>query len=1495
MAESRESDFSYNSVSFDDHTSNTETKVDIVGISRNALKGLYQALEKQAGLISDLTKGIADVSTKVDGNTDATQTVGDNNSKAVAKAEEEARKNAFSERNRDIANTRRSRAASAAVNDKVDKALTTMETLGKIMSDFRDKAVNMLKTNFKKALNKYDDLSSNLRRANVSHQDKLNAHELSSRANTVEGGFRVDKGNINAALFDFANTNNAMFQKLVRSKDEASTRRANYMGMMRQIGFDSDTIAKLMTTTSDDRLGDLETLILRASDPASSSATIKLIQDTLTNNYESISSDVVGNLTKMTDEVRKFSTIGTNFTDNDKVAIAELGQNIASGNIQNVKDANALASVLGISGNIKDPTAIFEGISSRLKYIQDLSKTDKEAAQREAERLQSALKPLKELNPTAINSMMQATTQAATGMLNIDENVKTDTQLREDNKDNTTEGKLQNAVGWALDKANAFTADLGLDGGLLGKLSVNLDEIFGGDVQTGDTVADGFTNVISVLKSIRLSMIAQSAFKFFKEGPGAGILSSLGSFFGLKQAATAAAGTGAGAASGAGAGAVGKKVTESKSGKYQASKKSVKSNYGKAPKATPTPKPAPTPAAKGKYGWVGLAGSAIIGGGIGYAFSKLFGSDSESSADQQEVNEEIAYSGDDLLSVNEETARILQDSGDDLLSVVIEIRDAVCKRNEELNEILSRPIEVSELPQSVSAASLVLGAVSKNPLDKAAENIGKKVGDAIRSPTTELTSKVNTAMAKSSAETTGAMSKLGNKFSSTATKFDTSMSKVASKLTSVESKIGATAVGKTAGVVAKTGVKTASKAAGPLSLLLDVGIGAYDMHGHDKAQKQHEANSEDLNSLKLRKELELKAAKANGDTDLINSLTSELQNINDSIDAELLAAENERQEFWASGSSAMASLTAGAAGLAIGAAVGGPVGAVVGGAIGAIGGYFASEAAREKALEWQRMSHDEQIEFIRKKREEMQAEVDERKTALIEQGFDDVSAELAASMAQDKGTSEKLAKVFQGAQKSGLSEASLSRIAIAGNGDVQRTKDITEKIGNLNVRAGLTQEEMNIIASYTTKDTKQADLENMAAQMLSTPERVYSNVAFILTNVEAMRTNLMNIYQRVNRLANGLGKKFSFANGGVITNATNAIIGEDGKEVVLPLTKPRRISELLSELTDKEKLLLIKALIKDDNLVNALTSFFIPSSDNTSTDSAADKKQVEDVTLAEGSAIAENMIIGASKQTGKKYAEMVCNQLVEAAMKWAGFTPPTTGPVFKHFNHPKMHLILNDPEKGISPNDSKLKPGMIMFSHPFTQAEADELNRTKGNGRKAGDPGHMGIYAGNGLWWNSTSSKKTTDYSSGKGVKVTDNNKGFGVALTKPFTTGTYKLYAAGYYDGMFDAASVKGLPETSPKELKEATNVSPAYSSIKNAGLFTDEELSNIAMQAGIDNSYTMAEFMKQAGKAIADNSGNRDDIISILIEIAKYLKGAIQSKSPMMSTARPPVKVYS
>ena len=349
------------------------------------------------------------------------------------------------------------------------------------------------------------------------------------------------------------------------------------------------------------------------------------------------------------------------------------------------------------------------------------------------------------------------------------------------------------------------------------------------------------------------------------------------------------------------------------------------------------------------------------------------------------------------------------------------------------------------------------------------------------------------------------------------------------------------------------------------------------------------------------------------------------------------------------------------------------------------------------------------------------------------------------------------------------------------------------------------------------------------------------------------------------------------ASGGIVNRATPAIVGEAGKEAVIPLTNKSAMTNVIKSLTADEKFSLIRSLLSTGgnitklDFIKILYSTIFGNSQSSSQATSIGNLVQNDLTRA--------IIEGAAAQKGHSYTEMMCNQLVEAALKYAGFTPPTTGIVTRHFNNPKMHLVLNDPVNGISPNDPALLPGMILFSHPFTQAEADLLNRTKGGNRKAGDPGHMGIYAGNGLWWNSTSAKSFVDYSSGSGIKSTAT----GVALTKPYQRGTYKLYAAGYYEGMFSNEAVSGLPRASAKDGFSSTS-----------GLLSQDDIMSLESAAG-SNSSIMKQYIDQANKLVS--SDNKGDIIAILMEIAKYLKGiasAPSNKSSAIPVGRPLTPVY-
>lgn len=58
---------------------------------------------------------------------------------------------------------------------------------------------------------------------------------------------------------------------------------------------------------------------------------------------------------------------------------------------------------------------------------------------------------------------------------------------------------------------------------------------------------------------------------------------------------------------------------------------------------------------------------------------------------------------------------------------------------------------------------------------------------------------------------------------------------------------------------------------------------------------------------------------------------------------------------------------------------------------------------------------------------------------------------------------------------------------------------------------------------------------------------------------------------------------FGFANGGVVNQATPAVVGEDGKEAILPLTKPEQLLAVMNKLTSSEHNEILKSILSSKN------------------------------------------------------------------------------------------------------------------------------------------------------------------------------------------------------------------------------------------------------------------------------------------------------------------------
>ena len=75
---------------------------------------------------------------------------------------------------------------------------------------------------------------------------------------------------------------------------------------------------------------------------------------------------------------------------------------------------------------------------------------------------------------------------------------------------------------------------------------------------------------------------------------------------------------------------------------------------------------------------------------------------------------------------------------------------------------------------------------------------------------------------------------------------------------------------------------------------------------------------------------------------------------------------------------------------------------------------------------------------------------------------------------------------------------------------------------------------------------------------------------------------------------------------------------------------------------------------------------------------------------------------------------------------------------------------------------------------------------------------------------------------------------------------------------------------------------------------MLSDDELNELAKEAGLQNASAMTEFIKQA-EILLNSNKDRDSIVAILLDIAKYLRGAVtSSKQQMVSVARPAASIY-
>lgn len=251
---------------------------------------------------------------------------------------------------------------------------------------------------------------------------------------------------------------------------------------------------------------------------------------------------------------------------------------------------------------------------------------------------------------------------------------------------------------------------------------------------------------------------------------------------------------------------------------------------------------------------------------------------------------------------------------------------------------------------------------------------------------------------------------------------------------------------------------------------------------------------------------------------------------------------------------------------------------------------------------------------------------------------------------------------------------------------------------------------------------------NIAAESVLPP-----NTGDILNNLGSNVKESLNTLKSILSTINGITPTNAYKDGGIVSRLQTALVGEDGPEAILPLSKPGKVASILYKLRKKFS----KNLSKDgqDDL------------DGT---------------------IAGNAIAYARDQLGKPYSVnpdgFVCNTLVQSAFKSAGLKKFPSGRVRDHWNRSDLvKVAISDAEAG-----------MIGFSN-----KSDTT----------GFPQHMGIITSKDKWINASGSAVNGNYDR-KSFRATPDSKG--VIESKMVLGKKWGMVSAGYYPGMFDATKLK-------------------------------------------------------------------------------------------------------
>ena len=1384
---------------------NNTTNVNVVGMSRDALSGIMDALDEQAHLINSLIRGISD------SEAEAARRAREE-AAARRRAEEEARNQFKTEQSgekssqvRSIANERRQRAANAAVNGKINKSISAIDVLTNTLKDIGKKLIGIVSDMAKQSLRSYDENAKNMRKQFLTTAQIKESLLKGDKAKEAlsKMGIKVNSNETKSIVSELHNAG-ADTKSLTDKQIAAITM------MNKTMGTDVKTALSLVKTSKDPE--EIIKMAVQASDTTGRETTAKLMQS-VNESWFARYAQQVGGTEKAISEFQKVAkSLDASLGDyglsaDSQKSLIETAVKISSGQIEKVKQ-DEIANMLAISGDaMKNPEKLVEGIQNMITRT-DISKEEKLARLR-------VLDGVEGINQEFITSLQNAITANSIGEYR-QKTVRDSKQNLDAINQAQQGGKLGGLIDSIMTSINTATSGL-FDGGIFGSLSAEIDEMFGTNLTMEEIVSGGFKVIISLLTAIVMSDVIKGGFNALT-----GAISGASGLSGLSAGAGKAGNTAAKAGSAA-----------SKAG-ASAFKTGAKAIGAKALKGIPV---------VGAIAGVGLAA--------------------------YDIYDAATYKPEDISTdLNTQAAK-----------------DEEKKLQKEMKKAKTAG---SLLKLDALVAGAAAGAAIGGPVGAIVGGVISAAGGLVVDHFVEASNNLKDTEIKVK-----------------------SLEDLDKKVKRLDDQIAKTT---------------------------DEGIKQQLIALRENTAAQREVVRKQLNE----KERTHWANMTGGTTDqsVIDSIRqtmvdsgNEYNKLKDTLSK--LKAEEERLKgeearLRAEGKTQEADNAQGAL----------------------------EVIANQITTKTVKMDEARQNEL--NARLALEKGID---TNLVEEYGSDSVPDILNLVREDVGNQKWMHT--QGDYEKHILDRLMDQLSEGANGNelydhIAKLSD-SQKIAFLTERAKSAGMQDQQMIDEFIKKAVEASANDVG------DKEMYAKFLKYFEATQKLSEAQLKEQQKANDIAQQANPVLGLAYGGVFNSLTPAVVGEAGKEAVIPLTRPDDMRRVLSDLSNNEKLALLKALLGKKQRItwslmgNTLASILgIGSSNASSNQSTLDYLPKEGVPGDDQATL--NRILGfagpyagmvyqrllhgwkgnvkdgfkqrkkwydeaianAANQEGRElirgtYAERaldygvselgkpyilrslgkigyVCNELVNACIQASGFNMGkfrVHGVKATFANIQKGKYSGNEYPNFRIRNDLTPQtaiPGMVFFQ--------DSRKNSEGGFQ----PGHIGlVYYGHQKLHASGGSSNYTK----EGFLPNWQTPCRGVTVT-PFDGSNYVI---GEFPGLFEQASgnfksnigssIPFGPTITATSGSEIKNYSSSFSSsvnsaVKKAGLLSDDELNELAKEAGLQNASAMTEFIKQA-EILLNSNKDRDSIVAILLDIAKYLRGAVtSSKQPMVSVARPAASIY-